>query len=354
MAAGLNNFADGLSVLRQRLQTYELPDYGKSPRECVFSKDKVQLWRYGSDTPANRDVNATDGEAVLIVYALINRPWILDLQEQRSFIHRLLQEGLDVYLVDWGYPDQDESGYGMEKYIVDYLGLCVDRVRQISGQERINLLGVCQGGTLSLCYTALFPAQIRTVTCMVAPVDFTTPDNVLSVWARHIDIDLLVDSFGNVPGSYLDTVFRGLKPFTNGARKYLRMMLDATRKNTLDSRLEHFIAMERWLMDTPDQPGEFFRQFVIWLYQENRLVRGQLSLSGKAVRLESIQQPVLNIMARRDHLVPNSASSALRQLIPRENYSEFIVDCGHIGVFVGERPLEITPTHIADWLHNQS
>ena len=354
MIAGPNNYGDGIALLRQQLETYELPEYGKSPRECVYQKDKVKLWRYCPEKTARQNDTATERQSVLIVYALVNRPWILDLQEQRSFIRRLLQEGLDVYLVDWGYPDEEESGYGMERYIVDYLGACANQVQQITEQDRVNLLGVCQGGTLSLCFAALFPAQVRTVTCMVAPVDFTTPDNLLSVWARHIDIDLLVNSFGNIPGSYLDTVFRGLKPFTNGARKYLHMMLNASRKKAVDSRLEHFIAMERWLMDTPDQPGEFFRQFVKWLYQENRLVLGELKLSNKPVLIENIDRPVLNIMASRDHLVPNSASCVLSDFIPPDNYSELLVDCGHIGVFVGEQPLSITPAHIADWLHSQN
>ncbi len=349
MVNDIERFTVGLSNLRENLLNYELPGYGISARECVLEQDKVRLYRYTASTGEN-----TTRPAVLVIYALVNRPWILDLKKDRSFIARLLEEGMDVYLLDWGYPEDDESSYGIDKYVCDYMAICVETVSRLSHQEQINMLGVCQGGTLALCYSALFPEQIRSLVCMVTPVDFCTSDNTLGNWVRHVDVDRVVDYYGNVPGSYLDTVFRGLKPLSNGIKKYIRMILASGNDSDDSSKLDDFIAMERWLMDTPDQPGEFFRQFVTWFYQENQLVNNKLELAGKRVLLKHINCPVFNITATQDHLVPLSASSKLGELVDGEQYRECQINTGHIGVFVSSESLTTTPVQIAQWIQEPS
>ena len=177
-------------------------DTGVTPRQAVYCEDKLTLYRYqGVDEGWRNPV------PLLIVYALVNRPYMTDIQEDRSTLRNLLVQGQDIYLIDWGYPDDADAGLTLDDYINGYIDRCVDQVCEASGQQQINMLGICQGGVFSLCYTALHQSKVKNLITMVTPVDFQTPGNLLSSWARRIDIDLLVDTLGNVPGELLNWIF---------------------------------------------------------------------------------------------------------------------------------------------------
>jgi hypothetical protein len=142
--------------------------------------------------------------------------------------------------------------------------------------DAINLLGVCQGGALSLCFAALYPEKIRNLVTMVTPVDFHTPDNVLTHLIRHVDVDLLVDTFGNLPGQMLNFAFLSLSPFRLAGQKYVDVV------DILDDAhaLKNFLRMEKWIYDSPDQAGEAFRQFAKDFFQQNKLVKGEVIIGG--------------------------------------------------------------------------
>ncbi len=312
---------------------------GCSEKDAVYTEDKLTLYRFRPLAPA------AGLAPVLICYALVNRPFMVDLQPDRSMVRGLLARGLDVYLIDWGYPDGADRFLEIDDYVNGYLDRCVDVVCRASGQPSVNLLGVCQGGTFSLCYTALHPGKVANLIAMVTPVDFQTPDNLLSKWARDVDVDRMVDVLGNVPGELLNLTFLSLMPFRLTSQKYVALadIIDDPRQ------LENFVRMEKWIFDSPDQAGEAFRQFVKWMFQENRLLRGTLELGGRAVRLGDIRCPVLNVFATEDHLVPPSASRPLAGLVGGDDYEEFAFRGGHIGIYVSGRAREV-PETIANWL----
>ena len=251
---------------------------GCSAKDAVYVEDKLTLYRF---RPLAPDAGMPP---VLLCYALVNRPYMVDLQEDRSLVRGLLERGLDVYLIDWGYPDGADRFLEIDDYVNGYLDRCVDRVRRDSGHEAINLLGVCQGGTFSLCYTALHPEKVKNLVVMVTPVDFQTPENLLSKWAQGLDVDRMVDVMGNVPGEMLNATFLSLMPFRLTSQKYVALadIIDDTRQ------LENFLRMEKWIFDSPDQAGETFRQFIKWMFQENRLMKGAVELGGRKVELGNI------------------------------------------------------------------
>jgi polyhydroxyalkanoate synthase len=181
---------------------------------------------------------------------------------------------------------------------------------------------------------------------MVTPIDFKTPDNLLSKWAQDIDVDLLVETVGNIPGELLNFTFLSMKPFRLTGQKYADVvnMLDDARA------LKNFMRMEKWIFDSPDQAGENFRQFVKWFYQENRLLEGTLEIGGKLVDLGKIDMPVFNVYATADHLVPPDSSIVLGKLVGSKDYSEFPFKGGHIGIYVSGRAQREVPPSIADWL----
>jgi polyhydroxyalkanoate synthase len=329
-------FSGGLD----RLASLGEPGVGPTPRDEIFSEDAVRLYRY------QRPDAAPAAAPLLIVYALVNRPYMTDLEDGRSMIQGLLRENLDVYLIDWGYPRSADHCLTLEDYLEGYLSRCIDVVRSTSGSDRINVLGICQGGVFSLCVSALYPERVRNLVTMVTPVDFHTADNNLSRIVRRIDIDALVDTFGNVPGALLNSTFLSLSPYRLGSQKYVHLwdVVDDERA------LQSFLRMERWIFDSPDQAGEAFRQFAKATFVANSLVRGEMRLGGKRIELGDIRQPVLNIFGERDHLVPPNASRALEKHVGSSDYSELAFDGGHIGIYVSSRAQSQIAPAIGEWL----
>ncbi|RKT44172.1 class III poly(R)-hydroxyalkanoic acid synthase subunit PhaC [Thiocapsa rosea] len=329
----------------ENLLNAEKIDTGVSPKEPVYAEDKLVLYRY--DTPEGV---TPDPVPLLIVYALVNRPYMTDIQEDRSTIKGLLATGQDVYLIDWGYPDQADRAITLDDYINGYIDRCVDHIREAHGVEKINLLGICQGGAFSLMYTSMHQEKVNSLVTMVTPVDFKTPDNLLSAWVQNVDIDLAVDTMGNIPGELLNWTFLSLKPFSLTGQKYVNMV------DVLDDpdKVKNFLRMEKWIFDSPDQAGETFRQFIKDFYQRNGFINGGVMLAGQEVDLKNVSCPVLNIYAMQDHLVPPDASKALKGLTSSADYTELAFPGGHIGIYVsGKAQKEVTPA-IGKWLNDHS
>lgn len=323
----------------------EMQEAGCSAREAVWRKDRVVLYRY-LPLPS---VKPARSEPLLISYALVNRPYVLDLQPDRSLIRSLLAAGLEVYLIDWGYPEAEDRALGLSDYVDRYLGGCVRHILRTSRRGALNLAGVCQGGTLGLCYCARNPEWIANLILLGTPVDFRTEDNLLSSWARDLDARLLART-GNVSGVSLIALFLALSPFRLTHQKYLTMMDQVADADAL----ELFGRMERWIFDSPDLAARAFSQFLRWFYQENRLIGGTLAFGGRPVELRRIRQPVLNIYATRDHIVPPSASKALRHYVGSGDYTEYPVEAGHIGLYVSSRAQPNVPARIASWLEERA
>ncbi|MGB5063538.1 MAG: class III poly(R)-hydroxyalkanoic acid synthase subunit PhaC [Candidatus Competibacter sp.] len=340
IAEELQSFQAKLAQGTQTLRGLGEIETGVSPREAVYQEDKLTLYWYRPRVEKPHPV------PLLIVYALVNRPYMMDLQEDRSLIRGLLDAGLDVYLIDWGYPDAADRTLSLADYIQRYIGHCVDVLRERCGQDAINLLGVCQGGTLSLCFSSLYPEKIRNLVTMVTPVDFHTPDNLLTHLIRHVDVDLLVDTLGNLPGQLLNFTFLSLSPFRLTGQKYVDLI------DILDDAqaLKNFLRMEKWIFDSPDQAGEAFRQFAKDFFQQNKLVKGEVNIGDQRVSLGNIAMPVLNVYAAQDHLVPPAASKALAGCCGSRDYTEFSFRGGHIGIYVSGRAQREVPPTVAAWL----
>jgi polyhydroxyalkanoate synthase subunit PhaC len=317
---------------------------GGTAKDAIYAEDKLVLYRYRriADAAAASSVRTP----LLICYALVNRPYMMDLQPDRSLIRGLLGRGVDVYLIDWGYPDGADRYLDMKDYVLGYLARCVDFVSARHQSKPINLLGVCQGGTMSLCYTALQPERVRNLVTMVTPVDFRTPENLLTKWAEHIDLDALVRATGNVPGELLNALFLSLMPYRLTSQKYVGLLDQIDDPQALAT----FLRMEKWIFDSPDQAGAMFREFMSWLVRENRLAAGTLELDGRRVDLQRLRMPLLNIYALQDHLVPPSSSRPLRELAGTADYSAHEFQGGHIGIYVSGAAQREIPERIASWL----
>ena len=279
---------------------------------------------------------------LLLIYSLVNRPQILDLIEGISFVERLQSLGHAVYLLDWGRPDASDAGVSLADYVTGYLAAAVHAARSRHGAGNIDVVGVCQGGTLGLCLASLKPGTIHRLVTVATPVDFQTPGDSLAALAAHMDPQSLLGVDGNLPGRVLACVFRLLACVRRGDRRRLPWLDPATR--AMSKRLR------QWQADYPDQAGRAWVEFVTACYRNNDLIAGRMSLDGLTVDPRQLDVPVLNVVAREDHLVPASASLALGAIVNRRRYQELVIDGGHLSAIIGRRGLATVPLAISCFL----
>lgn len=325
------------------LQSIDKVDVATTPKTLVWHSDKVKLYHYDRETSAKCKI------PVLVSFAIMNRHDVLDLQPDRSLMKKLMEEGLDIYIMDWGYPSRQDRYITMEDYIMGYMNDAVDFVRKAHGLNKIHKMGVCQGGTFSTIYAALFPEKLASLVTYVAPFDFSSNSCMLYKWTKYIDVDAMVDSHGVVPAQLLNMAFGMLKPSMD-VSKYLGVM------DSLDDKekLMNFLRMEQWKADCPDLAGEMFRKYIKDLFRDNKLIKGEFELGGQKVDLKNVTMPFLNIYATDDNIIPNESTTAVNDYIGSRDKELYAFPGGHIGVFVGARSQKELAPKVAQWVMNKS
>ncbi|HEX9319741.1 MAG TPA: alpha/beta fold hydrolase, partial [Nitrososphaeraceae archaeon] len=278
----------------------------RTPSHKIHSEGKFVLFHYNHMKKEKKSK-----VPVLIVYAFINRHYILDLLPEVSIVRSLLAKGLDLFAADWGTPSPYDKNLTLDYYVNNYLDKSVDKIREHTGFDKVSIFGYCWGGNLALMYTAQHPEKVKNVITLATPGDFDLDDGLLSVWTKKLNVDSLVDTFGNVPGTFLNAAFALRSPI-DYLHKYPHFF---EKPRSIESILE-FFATEIWLYDSPPVIGEIYRQFVKDCYQENLLIKNQMKIGKEmVVNLSSITVPYLNILAKKDDLVAPSSSIALNDAV---------------------------------------
>jgi len=335
MASTTQKLAKGYETLRQIDQV----DVATTPKELVWQRDKVKVYHYRGENPIKCQT------PVLVSFAMLNRHDVLDLQQDRSLMKKLLDEGLDIYIMDWGYPTKADRNLSMEDYIDGYMNDAVDFIRRKHGVQKIHKMGICQAGTYSMIYAALYPEKLASLTTYVSPFDFDTDKCMLFKWTKHIDVDAMVDSMGTIPGEMIDSAFGMLNPSMN-ISKYFGVMDSLEDKD----KMLNFLRMEHWKQDLPGIPGEMYRKYIKDLFRDNKLINGEMELGGRRIDLKKVTMPYLNVYATDDKIIPNESSKAVMSKIGSTDKQEYPFPGGHIGVFVGGRSQKELAPAVAKWV----
>ncbi len=356
--ARLRKYATGAHLI---LQVSEI-ETGRTPREVVWQEDKARLYRYKPAAEKRFPV------PVLLVYALILRPYIVDLVPGNSLVEYLGNEGFDVYLLDWGVPGDEDRQLSFENYVLDYLPEAVEQVLSNSGAEELSLFGYCQGGTMSLMYASLFPGKPpKNLILLATPVDFA-PDNpgLFGLWSvltsgkyfepdLFFDPDLVVETFGNfpanVPSRFTGAATSTLKPLADYyARVHARLWENVEQKKAFES----FLAVSKWVDDGVPFPGEAFRRWIRDFYYKNKLAKGEFELRGRRVDLSNVECPVLNIAGEKDYISPLSQAEPTMDLVGSEDKEFLVLDAGHMGLMASPIAKEELWPRVRDWLESRS
>jgi polyhydroxyalkanoate synthase len=321
-----------------------------TPKDEVWRQDKVTLHHYRALAPVKV------APPVLIAYGLIGRYTMADLQEDRSLVRNLLKLGVDLYVVDWGNPTRADRWLTLDDYIDGYLDECVREVARRHKVDKVNLLGICEGGVFTTCYAALHPDAVKNMVITITPIDFhadTEQDRLghgfINLWTRSLapeDIDRLIEAHGTLPGEFMGSVFSMMTPM----RTLMKYNLDMLEVMDDEKKFLNFLRMEKWIADRPHHPGEAAKQWLKDLYQDNKLINNAFVINGRTVNLSDITMPVLNVFAKDDHIIPPATSQALGAKVGTKDYSELPLPGGHVGVFVGGKSQALLGSGIAEWL----
>jgi len=322
-ALGRAVIVEGLRRLDGLLRGIELYRHHSWRREAA---ELPALWGEGSTKL--RDYGGV-GPPVLFVPSLINRAYILDLDERHSLLRWLAGKGINPWLVDWGYPGEVERRFGLDDYIAGRLARALDAAGELTGGP-VALVGYCMGGLLALALALLRPQHVSGLALLATPWDFHAGDGVraraLAALAPALEPQLQL--FGVLPVDSLQMLFAGLDPFGIQRKFEAFAALDPDGE-----RARLFVALEDWLNDGIPLAAPVARECLYGWYGENRPARGEWIVAGVPVNPARLDMPSLALMPERDRIVPPESAAALAAALPRCRAET--VAAGHIGMVVG-------------------
>lgn len=317
---------------------------GQTPHEVVAESRTYRLLHY---RPL---VAKTAPTPILVVYALINRSYVLDLQPDKSWIRNLLSQGFDIYLIDWKDPTSVDKYVSFDDYVNEYIDDCVDIVLKKSKTDKLTLHGYCMGATMSTMYTALHQEKVRNLAVIAPVVDTQKDTTVIANLARNMDAAKMRDTVGNLPPEQLYATYAALKPFKQGVAKYFNLVQNIEN----ESFVGNFLRIEKWIYDTPPIAGETFNQWVGDIYQKNLLAKNEFVLGGLAVDLSKITVPLLTLIADEDHLVSPECSTPLNDMVSSSDKRLMRFHTGHVGLIASSYSQNNVLPKVAQWLKERS
>jgi polyhydroxyalkanoate synthase len=322
----------------------------QTPKQVIWTLNKARLYRYIPVVPAEQRHKVP----LLLVFALMNRPYILDLRPGNSFVEYMVKQGYDVYLLDWGAPGPEDKGLKFDDYVLDYLARAIRKLKAVSGSDELSVLGWCIGAILTTIYAALRPDDgLKNLLLLTAPLDFTDKTSggfVRWVNDQYFDPDKIIDAFGNMPGEMIDYGAKALKPVENYIGSYLTLWDNLDNPRIVES----WHAMNTWVTDLIPMAGATYKQLIQELYRENRLIEGRMLIRGERVDLSRIRANLLNVIALADHISPPCQSESIMTKVSSKDQLLLKVKGGHIGMMAGSGALKYTWPHIDSWLAARS
>jgi polyhydroxyalkanoate synthase len=320
------------------------PPIGRSPRDLVWERDQAKLWRYCS---ARRRIEPP----IVIVHSLISKSYILDLLPNNSMVGFLIDQGFDVFMLDWEPATPADAENTLETYVDLYLPAAVAATCAESGADEVTLMGYCYGGVLALLLAAARPDQpLRSLVTLTTPCDYSQMGFMSQMFVDgRLDAEDVIDETGLVPATVLDQGFQSLKPTDP-----IVQQVNVWQNLWNESWLTGFVAMNQWARDQNPFPGATFRQTVDSLIRENALRHGVVPFGSGEARLSDITIPFLNVFCRRDEIVPPRAAEPLVKLVGSRDASEVCLESGHVGLVAGRQADKVSRPRIADWIRSHS
>jgi polyhydroxyalkanoate synthase len=319
-----------------------------TPYDIVYEGGRVRLRHY-------RPVEPSQSTPVLLVYALLKRPYILDLLPERSVVQTFVRQGFHVYLTDWIPPTEADRGRGFDAYVNGDLANAVRAVQVRAGVERVSLLGYCLGGLLAVMYTTLHPETVQNLIVFALPLDMhsrTIPFSGLAAPFLRGAVEFITALYGNCPAWLIKAGVTALVPTRLCLPLYLRRDLREPEIGKAGWITAPPVqqALEPWMNSDVPLAGQLFREWMIDIFQRNLLTQNRLQVGSQTVTLQHIACPVLNIIGEYDDVVPPPASLPFSALVGSRDARNLVFPTGHLGLVASRAAHEKLWPEVNRWL----
>ena len=329
-----------LTEMKRLLSNIEKIETGQTEYEVIKETGLFRLLHYKSTK------ERVYKYPLIIVYALINKSYILDLQPNKSWIKNIVDQGINVYLIDWKSPGKFDKFTTIDDYVNLFIYDCVEVVKSIENIDKVSLQGYCMGGTMSLIYTSLYQKNVKNLITVAPVVDTDKDTTVIKNMAQNMDIDKILYHYENFPYELLYSCYASLKPFKQGVNKYLNLFDNLED----ESFVQNFLRVEKWLYDTPPIAGETFRQWIKDIYQKNLFSKNKLVVGENRINLSNIKVPLLNVVADQDHLVSPECSVSLNNLVSSTDKNLMRFSTGHVGLIASGYSQNVVLPKLGNWI----
>jgi polyhydroxyalkanoate synthase len=300
---------------------------GATPSTVVYRENKLRLLRLLDDKGRPRT-----GPPVLFVPAPVSRYFIIDLLPGRSFAGHVAGAGFDVFIADFGTPTREDRFCDLAYYVDGLVRRCVRTVSSLTGEAKINLVGYCLGGTLSLLYAALYPETVARLVLLTTTVDGDVQGGI--AWVAH-KMGLAGESYDEprlVPAVEVKSWFEMLSPGSNSMVGRVRDLWE--RLDDPPERLRDVRTMASWVDDVVPAPGRLLAE----LYQKfgpgrNSLMAGTATVGDLPIDCKQVTMPVMSVSAEKDTISPPEGVDAIVKIVP---HTEVVrLPGGHVGIVAG-------------------
>ncbi|MAE51521.1 MAG: hypothetical protein CMH27_06900 [Micavibrio sp.] len=338
-----------LTEMVRGIQLYQKSKYNpeRSPRDLIWQEGESRLYRIRG--PEGTD--AEENPVCVLIPSLINGSSILDLCAERSLASWLSEQGLNVYLFDWGDLMKEANDITIETLVCDRMVHAIKRLKSVSRLKNstIHGLGYCMGGALSLGALSHEPDLFNSMTLLATPWDFYAGQKTLLHHVQFWAPSALsaIENKKYLSADQLQSLFAGVDPML-AQKKFSRFS-----KMDMDSESARiFVAVEDWINDGKDLPLNIAKECISDWFISNAPYAGKWFLKGKAVDPSTMNIPVHIVASPKDQLVEYDAALSIKEALPEADVT--LPSCGHIGMIAGKDSIEQVWQPMAKWMKKHS
>lgn len=272
---------------------------------------------------------------------------IADFHEKQSLVEVLLKHGIErVFVTEWHSATPDMKDLDIDHYLAELHTVVSDL------GAPVHLIGLCQGGWFASLYAARFPQNVQSLTVAGAPIDTQAGEGAIKHYVNTLPFsfyeELVAKGGGLLRGEYMLQGFKNMHPKEQYLDKYVRLYAHIDDPSYV-TRTEIF---ERWYEATVDLPGRWYLQAVKDLFTENQFAKGQFVALGRQLDPKTITCPVYLLAGDKDDITPaiQVFNASLYFGTSKEDLHQDLATGGHIGLFMGTKPLAENWPKIADFL----
>ncbi len=289
---------------------------------------------------------------IVLVPPLMVTPDIFDLVSEHSFARTLSENGFNVYLIDFGKPDHNDSHLKLDDYILNLLYRAIHMTKKHASSKQVSLIGYCLGGSFSIIYSSVsidIRNDAKNVINIAGPIDLESL-SFFKLFFKPFKKEwfTLADKYGGLPKELLTFIFKFIDP-----ANYIRRPIHVFNKSWDRDFLIKYQALSNFFNSFQHLPAATFKQ-CFEIISSNDIVTGKLKLMNQTVNLGNFQANLLTFGGSKDSFISPDSVRAIQKYISSKDFQYIELPFGHLSIMGSERAKSSVWKTCVDWLKTRS